>query len=208
MRACRAPRRFLALARLAATIVAALAAGGCSGPVRFVDPEADMPYYERVGIVPFTSLAGDRASGQKVTDIFFTEVLRAHLAEVVEPGQFTAAMIRVRGGTPVENPWSGEDLARLGEEAKVQGVFFGTVRDHEMFRVGQDAYPLLSLEARLVDATTGRVVWSASTTRRGGPGTPIIGWIAGLFGHGEIRTLGELTADTCRELLDTVPRGK
>jgi TolB-like protein len=196
-----------ALAAIALVAAAALVPA-CSGPARFVDPEADLPFYERVGIVPFTTLAQDRTSGQKVTDVFFTELLHARVAEVAEPGQFFAAMTKVRGGTPPENPWSSEDLARLGEQAGVQGIFFGTVRDYEMTRSGQEAFPLASIEARLVDAATGRVVWSASRTRRGGPGVPLVGSLLGLLGGGEIHTLDELTAEMSREMLATFPKGK
>ena len=193
---------FVALAAAAAFLPA------CSGSARFVDPEADLPFYQRVGIVPFTTLAQDRASGQKVTDVFFTELLGTNLAEVVEPGQFLAVMTRVRGGTPPENPWSTEDLVRLGEEADVQAVFFGTVRDYEMAQSGQEAFPLTSLEARLVDTATGRVIWSASRTRRGGPGVPVVGWLFAPFGAGEIHTLDELTAEVAREMLATFPKGE
>ena len=115
-------------------------------------------------------------------------------------------MTKLRGGTPVENPWSAEELARLAEELGVEGVFLGTVREYDMTRTGRSAFPLLSMEARLVDAASGRLVWSASATRRGGPGTPFVSSLLGLFGGGEIHTMGELTAVVCRDLLKTLPR--
>ncbi len=170
----------------------------CAGPTRFLDPEADLPYYRTVGIIPFTTLAGDPVAGQKVSDVFFTELLHLRFAQVVEPGQFTAAMSKARGGTPVTSAWSTPELAKLGEETGVQGVFMGTVRDFDMVSVGRDEFPLVSLEVRLVDAATGRVVWTASRTRRGGPAFPIFGW-------GEIHTLGELVSRVCRELLASLP---
>jgi hypothetical protein len=173
---------------------------GCGGsrPTEFVHPEADFLFYETVGIVPFSSLGRDRLGGQKVTNVFFNELLRTEFAEVKDTGQFQAAMRRIRGNTPPETPWSSADLAQLGEDTNVQGVFIGIVREYEMTSVRQDSYPLVSLEVRLLDAVTGRVVWSASHTRRGGPVTPIFGW-------GEIRTLGELTTKVCHELLETLP---
>lgn len=196
------------LGALAALALAACSLASCSAPARFVDREADIPFYERVAIVPFAALGSDAASGQKVTDVFFVELLRAHRFEVVEPGQFAAAMMRVRGGTPATNPWSTAELAKLGEEAGVQGLFFGTVRDYEMERASQESFPLVSVDARFVDAATGRIVWSASRTRRGGPGLPLAGIIFGLFGGGEIHTLGELTSEICRELIATLPRAR
>lgn len=179
--------------------LAFLVGAGCAGPARFVHPEADLPYYEKVGVIPFATLSQDRLAGEKVTDVFFSEVLRLHFDHVVEPGQFAAAMTRLRGGTPYANPWSTEDLAKLAEETGVQGVFLGTVRDYEMTHAGRDAYPLVSLEVRFVDTATGRIVWSASETRRGGPGVPLLWWT-------ETRTIGVLTAELCRDLLRTLPR--
>lgn len=179
---------------LAATVLLA----SCGGPVRFLDPEADMGYYEQVGVVPFTTLSQDRASGQRITNLFFTELLRKDFAGVVEPGQFTASMIKVRGGDPPENPWSSQHLAALAEETGAQAFFMGTVREYDFVHSGRETFPLLSLEVRLVDAATGRLVWSASDTRKGGPGFPFLGL-------GETHTMGELAANLCRDLLGTLP---
>lgn len=191
------------ITRIAASIAAVGAALvlSCAGPTRFIDPEADLPYYQTVGVIPFTSLALDGLAGHKVADIFFTELLHQGFAQVIEPGVLAAAMVRARGGNPPANPWSAAELAKLGEEIGAQGFFMGAVRDYGMERVGRDEFPLVSIQVRLVDAATGRVVWTASQTRRGGPAFPIFGW-------GEIHTLGELVSKVCRELLDPLPRGQ
>jgi hypothetical protein len=184
---------------LAAAAVLGSSLGCSTGATRFVHPEADIPYYQKVAVMPFATLAPDRLAGEKVGNVFFSEVLRLGFDQVVEPGQFTTAMTRVRGGTPQTNPWSTEDLGKLAEETGVQGFFMGTVRDYDMIHVGRDSYPLISLEVRFVDAATGRVVWSASETRRGGPAPPLFGWTA-------TRTIGDLTTQLCRELLGTLPK--
>jgi hypothetical protein len=182
--------------RIAAAVLMALL-GGCGGPAHFINPEADLPFYERVGVIPFASLSPDRLAGERVASVFMTEVLDRRVAEVVDPGQFAAAMQKVRGGTPFSNPWSTADLAKLGEEAGVQGIFVGTVREYEMARAGRESFPLISLEVHLVDAASGRIVWSASRTRRGGPSFPLFGWT-------EVHTLGELAAEMCRDMLGTL----
>lgn len=189
-----------------AVAVLLLAFAGCGGPSAFVNPEADLPFYQKVAIIPFASLSQDRAAGYRVSDTFFSELLRRGFADVVEPGQFSAAVVKLRGGTPVENPWSAEELARLAEELGIEGVFLGTVREYEMSRTGRTAFPLISMEVRLVDAASGKLVWSASDTRRGGPGTPLVSWFLGLLGAGEIHTMGELTTVICRDFLETLPR--
>ena len=172
---------------------------GCGSPVtRFTHPDVDFSFYESVGIIPFESLGQDRLAGDKATNIFFAELLTRDFAAVCEPGQFAAAIQRVRG-TGISNlSWSAADVARLAKEANVQGVFTGTVRDYEMTNVGRSLYPLVAIEVRLLDASTGNLVWSASVTRRGGPALPFMFWR-------ETHTLGELTTEVCRELLETLP---
>lgn len=171
---------------------------GCAGPSRFVHAQADFPYYEKVGVIPFESLAQDRLAGAKVADYFFTELLKTGFSEVMDPGQFQAVILQIRGNKPMSASWSTEELSRLGEETGVQGIFMGIVREYEMTRVSREAFPLVSLEVRLLDAATGTVVWSASHTRRGGPTLPLTGWR-------EIHTLGELTTEICKDLLSTLP---
>lgn len=190
--------RWMRPVRVAAAGTLILGVMSCGGNSQFLDPEADLPYYEVVGVVPFVSLADDRAAGPRVTNIFFTELLRTDFARVAEPGQFAAAIARVRGNTPAPTPWSTADLVRLQEEAGVQGVFMGTVRNYEMVREGRDSYPMVSLEVRLVDTATGRMVWSASETRKEGPGFPLLSW-------GRARTLPDLASRMSGELLEGLP---
>jgi len=174
-----------------------LALVGCAGPSHFISPDADLPYYERVAVIPFTTMSQDRLAGERVASVFMTEILNRRVADVVDPGQFAAAMMQTRGGTPFASPWSTADLAKLGKLAGVQGIFLGTVREYEMARSGRDAFPLISLEVHLVDATTGQIVWSADQTRKGGPSFPLFGWT-------EIHTLGELSSVVCGDMLETL----
>lgn len=183
--------------RKTAGVVALALLSGCGGVTRFVHPDADMPYYERVGVIPFASLAQDRLAGEKVTNVFFSELLQRKFDQVLEPGQFANAMVRVRGGTPYANAWSSEDLAKLAKETEVQGVFMGTVREYAMVLNGRDSYPMVALEVRFVDVATGRLVWSASATRNSGPGVPFLG-------HPQ-RTIDGLAAEICRDLLRSLP---
>lgn len=182
---------------LLSTVLLGLSAcGGTS--TYFVDPDADLPYYEKVGVLDFTSLSTDRAAGIRMTNVFFTELLRTDFAQVVEPNQFAAAAARIRGSSNPTTPWSTADLLRLQEETQVQAVFIGLVRNYEMVQSGRSAYPMVSLEVRMVDTATGRMVWSASLTKREGPGIPLLNW-------GRAQTLPDLGARVCRDILRRLP---
>jgi hypothetical protein len=85
-------------------------------------------------------------------------------------------------------------LASIGQQAGVNGIIEGVVKEYEMIRVGQGTYPLISFNVKLVDAPTGRVVWESSYSVKGGPKLPVIGW-------GETHTLSELAQKACRNVV-------
>jgi TolB-like protein len=176
-----------------------LAGISCGNPEVFLHPEADPEFYETVGVVPFQTLASDRTAGQKLTIAFATELIISQKFRVVEMGTFRGILKDEIGASRASaGELTPEELKKIGEAAGIQGVFEGTVRDFEMVRIGQDSFPLITLEVRLLDAATGQVVWSTSVTKRGGPKMPILGW-------GEIHTLGEMANSVARSAVGRLP---
>jgi curli biogenesis system outer membrane secretion channel CsgG len=166
------------------------------GPRSYLNPEADMSFYERVGVVPFINLTSDRFAGEKITSTFVTELLITERFEVVERGEFDHLVGQVRsstGGSPSQELTAAQ-LAAIGEQAGVNGIIEGVVKEYEMIRVGQGTYPLISFNVKLVDAPTGKVVWESSYSGKGGPRLPLVGW-------GETHTLSELAQKACRNVV-------
>ena len=155
-----------------------------------------MSFYERIGVVPFINLTSDRFAGEKITSTFVTELLITEKFEVVERGEFDHIVGRVRSSTggSSSQELTGEQLAAVGEQAGVNGIIEGVVKEYEMIRVGQGTYPLISFNVKLVDAPTGRVVWESSYSAKGGPKLPLVGW-------GETHTLSELAQKACRNVV-------
>ena len=171
---------------------------GCSAPLHmrsFNHPEADYEFYERVGILPFRSEADDILAGHKVAEHFLTELLIGGSLNVMDPGQLNAVVAETVG---VPNPaaletYSPEQLKRIAETARVQGLFIGIVHDYRMMQLAGEQYPTLSMTVKFVDAPTGTVVWQNNVTARGGPNYPIIS-------AGESFVLGELTQKVCTKV--------
>jgi TolB-like protein len=181
-----------------ALVVALAASSGCGGPRMevFTNPEADLSFYEKVGVMPFRSLTADRLAGEKFTTEFTTALLAAELFDVMDYGVFVSHVGKVLGTrSPVEGGLSADDIKRIATNAGVQGVFVGSVSDYQMTSTQSGQFPVITVEVRLLDAETANVVWSASVTERGGPKTPIIGF-------GEIHTMGELSQKIAKELVD------
>jgi TolB-like protein len=190
-------RRWLREAAVVLAVGAGVGLSGCaSAPVHsYLNPDADLSYYERVGVVPFVSLAADRFAGEKFTAEFTTALLATELFDVVEFGIFVNALKQVIGSRSPADGLSTEDLDRIGQATGVQGVFEGTISEYEMTSSPAGRYPLISVEARLVDVATGTVVWKASVSEKGGPKTPIIGM-------GETKTLGALGQKLSQRLVN------
>jgi len=181
---------------VAAIVLCAMALTGCGGPKvnTFVHSDADLDYYERVGVVPFRTLTADRFAGEKFTVEFNTSLYVSGLFDVVDQGIFVNELTQIVGSRSPADGLDGDQLQKIAEATGVQGVFMGTVSHYEMQSSGNDRYPVISVEAHLVDVATGTVVWSCTVTERGGPKTPV-------FGVGETRTLGALAQDVSQRLV-------
>ena len=172
---------------------------GCSGPTAYLNPEADLSFYRRLGVAQFLTLADDPKAGQKVQRVFITELLKRKDHEVIAPGYFTKIETDVRNQLNITGdvPLDSAALQLIGQKAGVQGIILGTVRDYRMERVGQEEFPMISLSLQMVDAPTGRIVWDISLGERGGPKFPVLA-------IGETHTLDELLTKLCRNSLRTL----
>ncbi len=176
-------------------IVLALLLVSCAGGRMYVNDEADFGFYSRVGVIPFSNLSSDRNAAEKVTSSFMTELLMLKSVELANQGDIELVFngVATQAMTNVVDELSSEQAVAIGEQAQVEGIFVGAVKDFGMVRSGQDEFPLVALIVRFIDCQTGRVVWSYETSRKGGPKFPI-------FSFGETHTLGEMTTKVCREV--------
>jgi len=186
------------LRNTSAVVVLLTPLASCGPPMRvFVHPEADLGYYEKVGVVPFRSLTGDRFAGEKFTVEFITALLASEKFQVVDYGVFTDALAKVVGSRSAADGLNVEEMKKVAQKTGVQGIFEGTVKEYGMVSSGGGSFPVISVEARLLDAQSGQVVWMATASARGGPKAPVIGL-------GETHTLGALAQKLCRSLVGKI----
>jgi len=172
---------------------------GCAGTASYVNPDADLDYYQRVAVAPFWTVSGDRFTGQRVADAFTAELLLADRFDVMEPGQFRHILAEVVDASAASaRGMTAGEIKKVGQEAGVQAIFVGSVLTYDMQRIGQNQFPVITVEVRMLDVETGRLIWNMQVTRKGGPTVP-------LFGFGEVHTLGELTRKVCHELVAHLP---
>jgi hypothetical protein len=171
---------------------------GCGTSMRaFVHADADLAYYEKVGVSSFHTMSSDRLAGEKFSIEFTTALLASEKFEVVDIGIFSSAVRKAVKSRDVFSDLTEEELLKIADLTGVQGVFEGTVTQYEMVSTRGDVFPVISVEARLLDAATGAVVWMATVTEKGGPRAPIIG-------IGETHTLGELAQKLSKKLVSSI----
>jgi len=179
--------------RIAPTVVAALciAAAGCassSTQTHYLHPNADLGMIKKVAVIPFENVSEDRMAGDKMTRIFFVELLSLEVFEVSEPGQ-SVKVLRSQAATSVDALGSA-DLQRIGKQLGVDGLFLGSVVDFTEARSSSTPDPRVTIQLRLVDVQSGTTIWSASQTRSSASMS------AKLFGVGR-----ESLTETAREII-------
>ncbi len=149
------------------TIAVILTAAGCAGvrTTRYVNPEFDFGFVQRVAVLPFENLANDRQAGVRATRLFITELLSSGAVDVVEPGEVRAAMNRILG---VDYPPTTEQVLALGKELGVQSLILGSVNESAETRSGTVVIPVVTLDVHMVEVETGTAVWAATHTEKGG----------------------------------------
>jgi len=169
----------------------------CGGYRLYVNEEADFGFYQRIGLLPFSNLSGDRNATEKVTSSFLTELLIGSRVDIAIMGDMLKSYRNVvkdeRSNLPEQ--LTAEEAQAIGKDANVQGILVGVVRDYSQVRSGQADFPLVSVAVRFIDCQSGKVIWTYEITRKGGPKFPI-------FSFGETHTLGDMTAKVCRKVAD------
>ncbi len=119
----------------------------------FVSPNP--PDITKVAIMPFK--APTELIGASVSDFFVTEMLRAGRYEVVERGQMAQVLGEAELGLA---GLSDRNAIEVGEMVGADAVIVGTVSEYGATAQRGKTYPVVGISARLVDCTTGKVIWS------------------------------------------------
>ncbi|HPT16807.1 MAG TPA: CsgG/HfaB family protein [Kiritimatiellia bacterium] len=161
-------RTWICLAGLAAALAGCAAPTGYSSggagtgePNVYVAREAFG--VEKVGILPFK--AATALVGGSVSDLFVTELMKMNRYELVERAQMSGVL----GETEVAlSGLTSGQAAQLGQMIGADGVIVGTVSEYELVAQGGRTYPTVGISIRLIDAGTGKILWSVDHAARGG----------------------------------------
>lgn len=159
----------------------------------FHDPNMDFGAIQTVAVMPFSNLSREQLAAERVRNVFITALLSTGSMYVIPPGEVARGISR-SGITEPTNP-SPEDVVKFAGIVKVDAVITGVVREYGEVRSGTTAANAISMSMQMFEAQTGKVVWSASTTKGG------ISMGDRLLGGGG-RPMNEITESAVGDLLD------
>ena len=140
-------------------------AGHRGGQTTFHDPNMDFGLIQSVAVLPFENLTGAQHAGETSRDVFMTMLQAKVDLYVIPPGEILRAISRIQP----ENPRipTEEEVVKLAENLEADVVITGTVLEYGQVRSGSASSNVCSLSIKMLEGQTGRVVWSAATTRGG-----------------------------------------
>lgn len=149
------------LASASLLLVAACATEGH----KYHDLKMDFGSVQTVAVLPFNNLSRDNLAGERVREVFSGMLLATNAIYVLPSGEVTRAI--ARAGLASATAPTKQEVVKLAEALEVDAVITGVVREYGEVRSGVSVSSVVSVSAQMQEATTGAVVWSASTTKGG-----------------------------------------
>ncbi|GAO02335.1 GNA1162 family protein [Anaeromyxobacter sp. PSR-1] len=143
-----------------------LAASACRSSGRaYHDANMDFGSIRTVAVMPFSNLTREAAAADRVRDVFSSALLATGGIYVLPPGEVARGI--ARAGVALPTSPSVEEVVKLGSVLKADAVIVGVVKEYGEVRSGTTASNVVSISAQMLEASTGKVVWSGQSTKGG-----------------------------------------
>ncbi|MDA8242339.1 MAG: DUF799 family lipoprotein [Nitrospiraceae bacterium] len=150
---------------IAFSVLFSLSACGGKASTYWHDPEMDFGSVKTVAVMPFVNATRDQFAAERVRAAFINRLLATGGVYVMPKGEVARGISRA-GITDPTAP-SPEEIQKFAGIVKVDAVITGTVSEYGEVRSGTSAANVVSVSMQMIEAQTGRVVWSASSTKGG-----------------------------------------
>ena len=183
----------LGFAALSVITLAAGCAGARPAEVTYHDANMDFSLIQKVAVLPFENLTTTNTAADRVRDVFTTMMQATGSSYVMPPGEVARGIDRAALAHPTTP--TAEEVVNLGKIVGVDAVITGVIREYGEVRSGSTSAGVVSISLQMMETQTGKVLWSAASTRGG------VDAADRLFGGGG-QPMDQVTADAVRDLLD------
>jgi hypothetical protein len=169
---------------------------GCGGTsnLHYVQQQFDYSSIKRIAVLPFESHTSDEYAGEKIRQSVITDLLSRGI-DVIEPGEVTRSLIelKIKSLSSIKT----SDIQTLAKTLGVDALMMGSVEAYGISKGITVSYPEVSISMRLIEASSGKIIWSVCNTS-GGPNF----WTRH-FGAENI-SLSETANKVVKEAIDTL----
>jgi len=139
---------------------------GCatSSSTQYVRQNVDYKNLRKIAVLPFESLTTDEYAGEKIRKSVITELLSRGV-DVIEPGEVTRVLIdqKIKSLSSVRTT----DLQNMAKVLGVEVFMMGSVEAYDISKGISVTYPEVTINLRLVEASSGNIIWSVCQTSGG-----------------------------------------
>ncbi len=136
---------------------------GCA-PKHHIRPEVDISKIKRIAVLPLENFTSDEYAGEKVRRLVITELLLRGI-DVIEPGEVTRILreskVRSLGSIKIT------EIQDMGKTLGVEAIMTGSVEAYGISKGISVTYPEVSIHLMLLEATSGKIIWSVLHTTGG-----------------------------------------
>jgi TolB-like protein len=129
------------------------------------DEKMDFGAIQNVAVMPLANFTRESLAADRVRDVFINKLLSTGALYVVPVGEVAKGIAKAEIMVPTAP--SPEEIVKLGAAIKVQAVITGAIREYGEVRSGTAGANVISVNLQMLEAQTGRVVWSGSSTKGG-----------------------------------------
>lgn len=169
-----------------------MTAAACAHSNVYRDPKMDFGSIYTVAVMPFTNLSTSQTGADRTRDVLMTMLLATGDVYVVPPGE-VARQVMAAGIANPASP-STEETMKVGKLLKADAIVTGVIREYGEVRSGAVSANVLSMSIQITEIQTGKVVFTASSTRGG------IGFLDRLFGGGG-EPMNTITEKTVKDVI-------
>ncbi len=174
-------------------ILLSFTACATSSGTYYHDPNMDFAAIKTVAVMPFNNFTRDSVAADRVRDVFINMLQSTGEIYVLPTGEVTRGTVLVAIANP-PSP-SPEEIVKFAGLIKADAVITGTVKEYETVRSASTSANIISLSVQMMEARTGKVVWTASSTKGG------ISMLDRLFGGGG-KPMNKVTEEAVNDILN------
>lgn len=187
--------RFKRTAALFILVFSAASCASSSGGPYYSNPNMDFQAVKTAAVMPFQNLTREQLAADRVRDVFSNMLLATSEIYVMPPGEVSRGILITGIANPVIP--SPEEVVKLAAVIKVDVIITGAVKEYGEVRSGTSSANLISVSLQMIEASTGKTIWSASTTQGG------ITTTDRLFGGGG-QPMNDITEVAVKDLIEKI----